>query len=169
MKAFYILFSLIFMVSFSGCKKPPKAPEEVAFPIKMTQAITSDVPVILNSFGTLSPPNTINIKAQVSGEIIGVPFKEGAFVHKDDLLLAIDPSPFLADLQKAQAGVLQAVAEAAYAKESYESYKQLREQDFISVIDLANYLKTSQVADASVLSNLASLQNSKIDLGYTQI
>ena len=169
MKAVNIIFSLLIILSFTSCKKAQEAPKEVSFPIKMAKAGIRDVPVILNSFGTLSPPNTIDIKAQASGEIVNVPFKEGAFVNKGDLLISIDPSPYLANLQQNRAGVLQAQAQATYAKESYESYKQLREQDFISVIDLANYLQNSQVADASVLSNIATLQNSKINLGYTQI
>lgn len=169
MKTYIFSFLILVVISFTGCHKPKEEAEEIAFPIKMASVNSADMPLILPSFGTLASPNTVNIKAQVTGEIIQVPFQEGSFVKKNDLLIAIDPSPFLADLQNARAGVLSAIAQAVYAKESYESYKQLREQDFISVIDLANYLKNAEVADASVLANLATLENAKINLGYTQI
>lgn len=166
---FTYLLILLVALAFIGCKKKAAQPTEIAFPITMGGSTLADVPVILSSFGTLSSPNTVNIRAQVSGEIITVPLKEGSFIKQGDLLVAIDPSPFLADLQHAKGQVQSALAAASYAKQSYESYKQMQEQDFISVLDLANYLKNYQVADASVITNLANLETAKINLGYTQI
>ena len=166
---FTLVLVLLITITLIGCKKKATKPEEISFPITMGESTLADVPVILSSFGTLSSPNTVNIRAQVTGEIITVPFKEGAFVKQGDLLVAIDPSPFLASLQNARGQVQSALASAEYAKQSYESYKQMREQDFISVLDLANYLKNYQMADASVITNLANLETAKINLGYTQI
>lgn len=160
-----IVLLLMFMV---GCKKQPPH-KEPSFPVKIAAATTTDVPVILNSYGTLSSPNTVDIRAQVTGEILAVPLKEGAYVQKGDLLIAIDPSSYLATLQNTKASVLGSKANAYYTKESYESYKQLRDQDFISVIDLANYYKNWQVAEATVLADMANVDNAKINVGYTQI
>lgn len=164
-----ILCFIALLITLSGCQKAKKPESDLSFPIKIAKATVANVPQTLNSFGTLLPPNTVDLKAQVSGEIINVPFKEGDFVKKGDLLVSIDPSPFLANLQTAKSQVLSAQAQATFARESYNSYKQLRDQDFISVIDLANYLRTMEVADASVLGYLGSLENARINLGYTQI
>lgn len=160
--------ALLLVLALISCKKAEK-PAPVSFPITVTTVAVADVPVVINSFGTFSPPNTVNLQPQISGEIISVPFKQGDFVQIGDLLVAIDPSPFLATLQGAQADLLKDQAELVYTKESYESYSQLAAEDFISVIDLANYFRSWKVSEAAVLADLSNVQNAQINLGYTQI
>ena len=159
---------LLLLLLVVGCKKK-ETPPELSFPITETAATVADVPLIINSYGTFSAPNTVNLNPQVSGEIIQVPFEQGSFVQKGDLLVAIDPSPFLATLLGARAKLLGDEANLHYTKEAYESYSQLAAEDFISPLDLANYYKSWKMSEASVLSDVANVENAKINLGYTQI
>jgi multidrug efflux system membrane fusion protein len=57
-------------------------------------AATADrkaVPVQLSAIGTVEAYATVSIKSRVSGELVGVHFKEGQEVQKGDLLFTIDP------------------------------------------------------------------------------
>ncbi len=158
---------VLLLVLLAGCKKPPEA--KVEYPVTAQAVQEADIPIYITSFGTLTPPNTVDVKAQVSGQITAVPFKQGDMVHRGDLLVAIDPTLFLADVQRARGSLDAAKANLVYAQASYDSYSKLVEQDFISVLDMANYEKELLDAKGNLLSALADVETAKTNLGYTQI
>ncbi len=69
----------------------------------MAPVITRDVPFYLDEIGTTTAFKTVQIKAQVTGQIISREFVDGANVKKGDLLFEIDPRPYAAVLVAAQA------------------------------------------------------------------
>jgi multidrug efflux system membrane fusion protein len=105
----------IALLSLAGCpgqKKaggPPPGANQPA-PVHAAAAETNRVPVELAAFGTAEPLSTIELKAQVSGEIIEVLFAEGERVTQGQPLFRIDPRPFEAALAEAEANVARAVA-----------------------------------------------------------
>jgi membrane fusion protein, multidrug efflux system len=82
-------------------QKPPTPP--APRPVVMAKVITQDVPLYLDEIGTTAAYETVQIQAQVSGQIIAREFKDGVDVKKDDLLFRIDPRPYEAALASAQA------------------------------------------------------------------
>lgn len=70
--------------------------------------------------GKIYPVLQVHLSAEVSGEIIEMPVKEGQFVHKNDLLLKINPKTPLADLQQAQANYASSLASVLTAKANLE-------------------------------------------------
>lgn len=70
--------------------------------------------------GKIYPVLQVHLSAEVSGEIIELPVKEGQFVHKNDLLLKINPKTPLADLQQAQASYASSLASVLTAKANLE-------------------------------------------------
>src|SRR3954451_14797450 len=72
-------------------------------PVTTAKVITQDVPLYLDEIGTTAAYETVQIQAQVSGQIISREFKDGADVKKGDLLFLIDPKPYEAALASAQA------------------------------------------------------------------
>ena len=72
-------------------------------PVTTAKVITQDVPLYLDEIGTTAAYETVQIQAQVSGQIISREFKDGADVKKGDLLFQIDPKPYEAALASAQA------------------------------------------------------------------
>lgn len=72
-------------------------------PVTTAKVITQDVPLYLDEIGTTAPYETVQIQAQVSGQIISRDFQDGADVKKGDLLFQIDPRPYQAALASAQA------------------------------------------------------------------
>lgn len=82
-------------------QKPPTQP--APRPVATAKVITMDVPLYLDEIGATAAYETVQIQAQVSGQIIAREFKDGADVKKDDLLFRIDPRPYEAALASAQA------------------------------------------------------------------
>ena len=82
-------------------QKPPAPPPPR--PVTTARVATKDVPLYLDEIGSTAAYETVQIQAQVSGQIIAREFKDGVDVKKGDLLFRIDPRPYEAALASAQA------------------------------------------------------------------
>jgi multidrug efflux system membrane fusion protein len=72
-------------------------------PVLVAKVISKDVPLYLDEIGTCAAYETVQVQAQVSGQIIARHFQDGADVKKGDLLFTIDPRTYQAALEQAQA------------------------------------------------------------------
>src|SRR5579872_6031215 len=107
-----------------GCSKnqaaPPPPPGVPVVVAKVSQKV---MPVEVTSVGNVEALSTVAIKSLVAGQLMDVHFREGDFVSKGQLLLTIDPAPFQAVVEQAEATLekdkaqLQ-LAEANLAKDS---------------------------------------------------
>jgi multidrug efflux system membrane fusion protein len=80
-----------------------KASQPPVRSVLVAKVITKDVPLYLDEIGTCSAYETVQIQAQVSGQITARHFQDGADVKQGDLLFTIDPRPYQAVLEQAQA------------------------------------------------------------------
>lgn len=99
--AILLVVLLLTLRSFTNRPKTPTPPGPR--PVTTAKVITQDVPLYLDEIGTTAAYETVQIQAQVSGQIISREFKDGADVKKGDLLFLIDPKPYEAILASAQA------------------------------------------------------------------
>src|SRR5213596_3911679 len=106
--------------------KPAQPP---ARPALVAKVVTKDVPVYLDEIGTCAAYETVQVQAQVSGQIIARHFQDGADVKKGDLLFTIDPRPFQAALEQAQ-------AQATLDQITMKRQQELRARNVISPQDL---------------------------------
>ena len=95
-------------------RKAPTAPPPRN--VEVAKVTIADVPLYLEEIGTTAAYETVEVKAQVNGQIISREFKDGAEVKKGDLLFRIDPRPYEAVLASAQAD--RALNEANLKRES---------------------------------------------------
>ena len=82
---------------------PPPAP----VPVTAGEAKDQTLPVYLRGIGSVTALNAVEIRPQVGGVLLDVPVKEGDQVKKGDVLAVIDPRPYKAALDKAQAQLVQ--------------------------------------------------------------
>jgi len=82
-------------------KKGKLAESGGPIPVTVSAVARQDIPVYLNGLGSVVAFNTATILAQVSGQLVAVPFKEGDEVEKGALLAQVDPRPFQATLDQA--------------------------------------------------------------------
>ena len=98
-----------FLISRCG-KTKPTASAPPPRPVVVAKVSTKDVPLYLDEIGTCSAFETVQVQAQVTGQIIAREFKDGVDVKKGDLLFRIDPRPYEAVLAAAKADFVLAQA-----------------------------------------------------------
>lgn len=74
-------------------------------PVVVGRVVQKDVPVDLASIGNVEAFSTISVRAQITGTLQDVRFREGDFVKAGQLLFTIDPRPYKAALDQAEANL----------------------------------------------------------------
>ncbi len=140
------IIAVICLITFNAPKKEPHKPKLVT--VTTAAARLADVPVEIRSIGTVMPINSVAIKARAGGNLIGVHFKEGQFVHKGDLLYTIDQRPLLAALNQAESEVAKQKALVEQAKAAVEKDQaSLLQSKATFVRDQAQNRQASKEAD----------------------
>jgi len=166
-------------------------------PVVVTTVGTRDVPVEIQVIGNVEAYSTINVIAQVSGQLTDAAFKEGDYVKKGDLLFKIDPRPYEAAIQQAEANIardnallaqVQAnlsrdLASEKYAKSNAGRYRQLVSEGIVSkdqseqIESNADAIAQAVAADraaiesakANIGASKAALETARVNLSYTTI
>lgn len=97
------IVSLLLGLLLAGCGKnaAPTAPPPPV--VSVIQPVAREVIEWDEYTGRLESPETVEIRARVSGYLDKVHFKEGKEVKKGDLLFTIDPRPYQAEYDRAEA------------------------------------------------------------------
>ena len=114
-------------------------------------------------------PNTIELRAQITGLLERQVVPDGAQVKEGDLLYEIDPRPIQAALEQANANLAQARAALTNAQQTLDRYEDLVGQGFVSKQAYQNALAQQRGAAAAVQAERARVREAKINLGYTHI
>src|SRR5262249_33186840 len=93
-----------------------------AVPVLVATVEQKTVASRLHAIGRVEAYSTVEIKAQISGEVTEVHFKEGQDVKKGELLFTIDPRPFEAALLQAKATLAKDQAQLAQAAADERRY-----------------------------------------------
>ena len=153
---------LLLLRTFTGRQKatPPPAPR----PVDVAKVIQKDVPLYLDEIGTCTAFETVQVQAQVSGQIIARSFQDGADVKKGDVLFTIDPKPFQAVLDQAQGQLAQAKSQLVLDQITLKRQQDLRgkgvnsPQDFDTAQGMVNNdeakVKSAEGAVASAQWNV---------------
>src|SRR5438874_13767402 len=118
-------FALTFGLLVGGCGKP--APKTAPPPpvVSVVQPIEREVIEWDDYIGRLESPESVEVRARVNGYLDKVHFKEGKEVKKGDVLFTIDPRPYQADYDHADAEYQRATNQTALAKNDFERAQRL--------------------------------------------
>lgn len=119
--------------------------------------------------GQLQAVDTVDVRPRVGGYIDAVQFKEGAEVHKGDVLFRIDPRPFQAEVDRLTANVAQAKAQLGLAQANASRATRLLAQHAISQEDADSMSTAEQSAKATLEAATAALATAKLNLDWTQV
>src|SRR6202023_4048787 len=89
--------------SAPAAETPPPPPTGPGVPVTAGAVAAADVPGFLNALGTVQAYNMVTIRSRVDGQIVKVAFNEGQDVKAGSPIIEIDPPPFQAALDQAQA------------------------------------------------------------------
>jgi multidrug efflux system membrane fusion protein len=119
--------------------------------------------------GRLEAVERVDVRSRVAGAVLSAHFSEGALVKAGDLLLTIDPAPYAAEVERAQAQLVAAQARLAHAASEHQRAVRLWEEQAIAQRELDERLNGRREADANVRAAEAALQLARLNLSYTQV
>jgi multidrug efflux system membrane fusion protein len=138
-------------------------------PVEAALATRVDLPLYIDAIGTAQAARTATVTSRVDGQLQKVAFVEGSQVKAGDLLAQIDPAPYRAQLEQAQAKLAQDDAQLDNARRDVQRYVTLSPEDYTSkqTLDTAR----SQVAQfsAQAKADRAAIESAKVQLAYTSI
>src|SRR6266536_2873637 len=162
--------SLFLNVFLTGCPKPAAAPPSPPPPVvSVVKPISREVIEWDEYIGRLEAVETVEVRARVSGYLDKVHFKEGKEVKKGDLLFTIDPRPYQAEFDHANAEDERAMSQSELAKNDAERAARLIATKAISVEDADTKTQTYTAAQAAVKSAKAAADLAKLNLEFTEI
>lgn len=133
-----------------GCSKKAVQNERPPRNVFAAKVVTKDVPFYLDEIGTTSAFEMVQIKAQVTGQIISREFKDGGDVKKGDLLFKIDPRPYEAVLASAK-------ADLALAQANLKRQKVLEQKNVTATQELDTATASAMRAEAAVAAAQVNL------------
>lgn len=186
------------MLLLAGCTpQTVQTAKRDSVPVTVAKAVKRSAPLSLRLIGAVEPFATVGVKAQVSGQVIGVDFSEGQQVRKGDLLFRIDPRPFenalrqaeanvtrdLAQVRQAEANIARDLAQVKTAEQQASRYARLTKEGVISkeqndaMRTNADVLEEAVRADRAALDSLratlasdrAAVETAKLQLEYCTI
>ncbi len=151
-------------VHAAGPEAPPPAVPVSTAPVK-----TADVSVYLRGLGTVQAFNTVEIKAQVNGQLMALPVKEGQEVKPGDIVALIDQRPYKAALDQATAQRAEDTASLQSAKLDLARYQNLAKKGFAPVQQVDDQQATVNNLIAKVQADTAAIEAAQINLDYCVI
>jgi multidrug efflux system membrane fusion protein len=165
--------SLFLLLLVVGCDSKDAVqaarPQPAGAPVRIATVASRTMPVELQAIGNVEAISTVSIKAQISGQLMRVHFKEGDFVKKGQLLFTIDRAPFEAALRQAQGTLARDEAQALNSKLDAERYQGLGKQGVASRQQVDAAAAAANAMAATVAADKAAVETAKINLEYTSI
>ncbi|WGK62194.1 efflux RND transporter periplasmic adaptor subunit [Halopseudomonas sp. SMJS2] len=166
-----LLGGLLLLV-LAGCDARGQAQDNATPPPPEVEVaeVNAEPVTIWGAFsGRVEAPQTVELRPRVSGYIDQVNFEEGELVSEGDVLFVIDPRPYKAHVQLAEAELARMRSQLTLASSEAARSEQLWERRAISREEFEQRNAAKTMAQAAVNSAAAALQSAQLDLEYTQI
>ena len=139
------------------------------------KAVTKTITQIVSATGKVQPEVEVKIAPEVSGEIVKLPFREGAAVKKGDLLVSIKPDTYQAGVEQQEAGLVSAQASAVQAKAQliqaqgdFKRNEDLFAKKLISDSDFSTARTALDVAQSNLDNALANIRRTEGSLNQAR-
>jgi multidrug efflux system membrane fusion protein len=168
--ALSVLAVVLFLLA-AGCQKErPTAGGAPPPPtVTVSQPISKEVVEWDEYQGWVEAVDTVAIRARVNGYLDSIHFKDGADVEKGQLLFVIDPRPYRAALDQAEADLAQAQTRFDLASNDMARAERLLKVKAISEEDADARSKAVRTAAAAIQSARASVEIAQLNMEYTSV
>lgn len=164
-----LLFLLAaFVLVATGCA-PQAAPAPQTPQVSVAEVLRRDVSDWDEFTGRIEAIESVEIRPRVSGYIERVAFVEGSNIKKGDLLFVIDPRPYRAELDKAEAELVRAQASAELARNEVARGDRLLSARAVSQEEYDQRVNAGRESAANVHAAEAAVETARLNLGYTRI
>jgi RND family efflux transporter MFP subunit len=166
------LLSPLFVLAaaLGGCEQPATAPSEPPV-VSVSLPVRREVTDYRQFTGRTQAPETVEVRARVTGYLEKMPFKEGEEVKKGDLLFEIDPRPYKAEWDRLEAQVKLAEARYRLAGADYARAQKASRgsSGAVSRQELETYRSKEIEARESVGAAKANAEGAKLNLNFCTI
>jgi len=138
-------------------------------PVTVSAAAQRDVPIFLDSLGTVQASNTVAVHSQIDGKLQSINFVEGQEVHKGDTLAVIDPRALQAALNQAVAKKAQDEAQLIAAQKDLERFKTLLTKAAGTQQSVDQQQGKVDQLKATIDADQAAIESAQTQLSYTTI
>src|ERR1700678_540071 len=164
-----LLMSILATVGCSRTNVQAAAPAMPAPLVTVVKATAQDVPKYLDEIGRNAAFESVTVTPQVGGRIVERHFEDGENLKKGQLLFVIDPRPYKAQLDSAQASLAQAKAALDLAKIQFARDAEVIGARAISKQDYDTKKNAVDVDQALVEAAEASLETARLNFEYCYI
>ncbi len=138
-------------------------------PVRVVQAETRSIAVVLKALGTVTPVNTVVVRSRLDGVLVRVFFTEGQRVKAGQVLAEIDSRPYQVALAQAEGQRAENQARLANARADLQNFRSLFERQLIPRQQLMTQESLVKQVEGSVQSNDAQVNNAKLQLSFTKV
>jgi multidrug efflux system membrane fusion protein len=155
-----------FPLEAASARAPAAVP---TVPVVAGTVTSGDVPIYLQGVGTVIAYNTVIIRSQIQGQITKINFTEGQAVKTGDLLAVIDPRPYQAQLDQANANRSRDEAQLTNAQANLKRYSTLGSQGWATPQLVETQQAQVKQLQAAIKADEAAIEWAQTQLSYTQL
>jgi multidrug efflux system membrane fusion protein len=148
---------------------PPVPAAASAVPVVAAKVQVSDFSIAMTGIGSVVAYNVVDVRAQVTGTIEKIGFVEGQSVRPGDLIAQIDPRPYQAALQQAEANLARDLANLTNAKANLNRNVPLLKEGFATQQQVEDQSASVSELQAAIAGDKAAIFNAQTQLSYTTI
>jgi RND family efflux transporter MFP subunit len=156
---------LLALTAAAMAADPKSPPPDVV----VTRPVTREVTDFEEFVGRTEPSAQVELRARVSGYLADVLFKDGAEVKKGDVLFDIDPRPYRADLDKAEANLTLREAQFRQADAEAQRAKALLDKKSLSQEEFDKVVAARAQAEARLRMAKAGVEAARLTLDFTKV
>ena len=163
------LTHLILAALAAGCGKPSRPPAPPLPTVTVAPVLQRDVVTRDEFTGRLDAVDSVEIRPRVSGYLEEVRFRSGQLVKKGDVLFVIDPRTRRAALDRAEAELARATAQAEIAERDARRADRLIAAKTISPEEADQRIWGQKQAAAAMLAAKAAKESARLELEFCEV
>ena len=140
-----------------------------AVPVATATVADKAIPLEIDVIGTVEAYSTVSVRAQLTGELTSVTFKEGDDVRKGQVLFTLDRRPLEAALEQARANLQRDAAQAANAKAQAQRYQDLAARGIATREQVDTTQTAAAALEGTLAADRAAVENATVQLQYATI
>jgi membrane fusion protein, multidrug efflux system len=167
----WLLLAVLALVSAcgEGAESQTAAPQPPPPAVGVVEAQKKDVRRAYRFVGRIEAIDTVDLSARVQGYLESRFFREGDEVFPGQVLFAIEPDQYEAEVERLKAEVARADADLLNAEQQLRRGEDLLRNNNISESEVDQRRATVAMAKANLLAQQAALRQAEIDLSYTSV
>jgi len=155
--------------SAGGAEPPRQSAAPAAVPVTTATVVRKEMPLEIAVIGTVEAHATVAVRAQITGALTAVNFREGDDVRAGQVIFELDRRPLEAALHQSEANLQRDTAQAQNAALIVERHEALVKRGISAREQLDTARSSAAALAATVAADRAAVENATVQLQYATI